>query len=391
MNSGNENRNQDTEFPPAAPSEVKKIPRPVIIGGICIAVLLFMVLSLPKKHKKEDHATARAVSSVSTAVDEFESKNPVQKDPFSMQETQNNPIESPLNKSSAFGQAAMVNAASGMNRPSLSDNTYDEGPQSAPASYNPAPAVPASPVSRAITRRLDGQYQSMVAHFKSTSGQAVQPVKGDEYKQLLGGGNKIDKVETQLMNLTEDAALLSKKTTSSIPAGTRIRAITLQDINSDHPGYFTAKVISPREISGYELLCQARGNARDRIPVEISKIITPAGNEQQLPGEVQMNYAGLEGEIKTHYAKRLLPQIASAFIGAGAGFLYYKAVADQQLNDEGQRINTADGVIGPPFQAGVQGVQNEIERIGGDHPNTVLVPQGTEFEVLVTQTFEIVL
>jgi hypothetical protein len=46
-------------------------------------------------------------------------------------------------------------------------------------------------------------------------------------------------------------------------------------------------------------------------------------------------------------------------------------------------------VAAPPFQQGVSGVQNEVERFGGDFPNTVTVPEGTTFDLLVTEPFSI--
>jgi type IV secretory pathway VirB10-like protein len=388
-----------TEFPASSANFLQKIPKPVLITLVVVAGSVLLLASWPRG-KKISPVPNSAQQTAKT--DDFEAQSPVKADPFSTKATNaDDQGKSVLEKSSEYGQQTSdpsqdnqsagdpdPKGRPGSGRPSINNRPTMPVSENSGGSY-----VPPAPVSGEITRRLDNSYQQMVQHFKGTAQMAVVAVTRDEYDKIMVGGNVLASVEPQMQNLSEDMVGYKNKTKITIPAGSRIRAVTLQEVNSDHPGYFTARVTSPSELQGYTLVCNAKGNAKDRIPVTVEKIVSPEGKEKASPaGEVQMNYAGLEGEITSHYFKRLLPPIASAFIGAGAGYLYYKAVAgSQNLNADGQRINTADGVIGPPYQVGVQGVQDEINRLGGDNPNTVIVPKGTSFEILVTEALAMTL
>lgn len=385
------------DFPESRTGLMKKIPKPVVITSIVVLVLVLVLTSWPhgKKTSAVDDPKAQTVKT-----DAFEQQSPINKPPFSTQESQAaNQEQEALDKSSEYGdvktkeQSAPEESPGGApvdkGRPSI-----DNRPRAAYADQGSGVYTPPAPVSSEMTRRLDNSYQQMVQHLKATAQMAVVAVSNEDYAKIVTNGNTIANVEPSLQNLSSDMAGYKNKAKLVIPAGSRIRAITQQEVNSDHPGYFTARVTMPEELRGYTLVCNAKGNTRDRIPVTVEKIVSPEGKEKASPsGEVQMNYAGLEGEIKSHYIKRLLPPIASAFIGAGAGYLYYKAVADGQnaSTTTGERINTADGVVGPSYQAGVTGVQDEITRMGGDNPNTVIVPKGTAFDILVTDAVEMAL
>lgn len=381
------------EFPVSSANFLQKIPRPVMVTLFIVAGSVMLLASWPRGKKVTPVANS---AKQTTKTDDFEAQSPVKADPFSVKATNaQDQGKAVLEKSSEYGQQTAdpsqesqpADATDPKGGPSSGRPSIDNQPKMPMSENSGGPSTPLPPVSGEITRRLDNSYQQMVQHFKGTAQMAVVAVNSDEYAKLMGSGNALASVEPQLQNLSEDMAGYKNKAKITIPAGSRIRAVTLQEVNSDHPGYFTARVTSPSELQGYTLVCNSKGNTKDRIPVTVEKIVSPEGKEKSAPaGEVQMNYAGLEGEIKTHYFKRLLPPIASAFVGAGAGYLYYKAVAgSQNLNADGQRINTADGVIGPPYQVGVQGVQDEVNRLGGDNPNTVIVPKGTSFDILVTE------
>lgn len=381
---------QEQEFPSSSPGFIQKIPKPVIYAIIGFFIVLLLVSTFPHKKKRSDIKT----DNQTTITDSYEVQNPVKHNPFNTEATDNFGQSTPVAKSASLGQE-YVQSNNGIQPPSTlqqsptdyNNNSIHSNGNSPELNLKPAEQLAYSQ-SEGISQRLDNTYQSMVQHFKQTPQQAIVTVRDDEYEELLKGESKLEKIEPALLNLTENSHLFMNKVDFKIPAGTRIRAVTLQEINSDHPGYFTSRITAPMELSGYSLLCQSRGSSRDRIPVSANKIISPDGSkETSIPCEVQMKYAGLEGEIKSHYMKRLIPSMASAFIGAGAGYLYFKAFGGDELNAEAGRINTADGVVAPAYQEGVSGIQNEIERFGGDYPNTVIVPEGTQFELLVTESF----
>ena len=407
------NGKPEQQFPAASPNILNKIPKPALIIVSSVLGLILLVGTFP--HKK--HAIVAAETAKTVPVDEFEARNPIKKEAFSGKSSQNIPQGSPIASNSA-SLAQGIDPVTGQPvDPSVQMSMQQQAPQGGrPASINSgnpvqdhgddpigrnsnhkprysessSPSAPPAPYSTEMAKRLESGYQSMVQHFKQTSQQAVVAVKEDEYKNLMKGENKLNKIEPSLKNLTENSEKYTNKVSYSVASGTRIRAVTEQEVNSDHPGYFTAKITMPMELSGYTMLCQSKTNAKDRIPVVANKIIAPDGKkETQIPGEVQMKYAGLEGDIQSHYLKRLVPPIASAFIGAGAGYLYFKALGGNDLNGQAGRINSADQVAAPPFQQGVSGVQNEVERFGGDFPNTVTVPEGTQFDLLVTEPFSI--
>jgi hypothetical protein len=61
-----------------------------------------------------------------------------------------------------------------------------------------------------------------------------------------------------------------------------------------------------------------------------------------------------------------------------------------QRQQGGTNINTADQTYMAMAQAGIQGVQSEIQKFGQGFPDiTVTVPAGTEFTILLTQGFEL--
>lgn len=382
---------KEPEFPSSTPGKFGKIPKQVVIAGIFIIVILMMVVTFPGKSKSKKHTKLPVMQS--EMIDSYEQQSPITTDPFS-REAVDNPtgISNPMTRNAEFGNGTPQMGQG--NAPVMNSSTpsADKLPSQQMRS-NTRNSVPNEElgytVPKRITDRLGGSYQDMVKHFRGTRQYAVEPVDGGAYGKLLER-DRLERVEPALKNLNENSEQFANKVNFTVPSGTRIRAVSLQEVNSDHPGYFTARITSPMELSGYKILCQSRGNMRDRIPVSADKIIAPDGkSETQIPGEVQMKYAGLEGDVESHALRRLVPPVASAFLGAGAGFLYFKAIGGDKLNSETGRINTADAVVSAPFDKGVTGVQNEVERFGGDYPNTVVVPQGTQFEILVTEQFAI--
>lgn len=306
-------------------------------------------------------------------------------------EEQNNPNQQMPSGNHFASQAnAQTQQPPVFDQPSSQSTNSNQSSSMHASNSNAAGPPPPYKPDRSISRRFDDSYRKMVEHFKSVS-EAGVGMSADQYGKFRGSlsPSVSQAVEPQLQNLVENPSYTSQK--YHLASGATISATTEQTLSSDHPGYFTAIISSPSELAGYKLLCQSLANVNDRLPITVNKIVSPDGSwESQLKAEARMQYPGLQGQVTSHYIKRLVPPVLSAAVGASAGYLYYTQIASSQKPDSaGQRINTADAVAGLPYQQGIQGIQNEIMRFGGDNPNTVAIPQGTEFEILIQDPLDV--
>ena len=227
-------------------------------------------------------------------------------------------------------------------------------------------------------RRLDPQYQAIVNHLRGSTQDVWQVAQAElvEEKKTTNVSVQVDK---SLQNLYEGATQAGQYNNMIVSAGSRIIAVTEQEVNSDHPGLFTSRIVRPYELNGMEMICQSSGNQKDRIPVNIVKIVNPkTGSEYQAQGQVEMEYAGLSGAVRNNWLMRVGPQLINTVIGAGAIAATYATTGGT-----GQRIDTRDVIAGDIAQQSVTSLQNEVSRMGGDYPNTVIIPQGTQFDVLL--------
>jgi type IV secretory pathway VirB10-like protein len=96
-----------------------------------------------------------------------------------------------------------------------------------------------------------------------------------------------------------------------------------------------------------------------------------------------MNYPGMSGKVKNNWMKRLGPELINTAVGAG--FIAWTATH----NGSDVRIDTRDAIAGPIIQQSVSGTQTEVSRMGGDVPNTVIIPSGTQFDFLLSEKLEI--
>lgn len=228
--------------------------------------------------------------------------------------------------------------------------------------------VPAS-----FSARLDPSYQTMVKHLKSVKSEALEPPRRESESRI----DRTALVDSSLRNLYAGAT--QEGFPFTLPAGTRIIAASDQKVSTDHPGFFTSTILRPEALDGAKLICASGSNLNDRIPVKPVKIIMSSGQEIPLSGQVETDFPGLDGNVTSHWFKRLAPAVTNAAIGGA--FAYW--ALSQKGSDE--RIDTRDMVVAPIIQSSVQGVQNEITRLGGDTPNTVDVSAGQQFSVLLTE------
>lgn len=372
----------------------KELLQKVLIGVVAFLVLIFLVMSNCNKKK----VSAATVNTTNSALDlkaqdsidtyeaqlnEYKSKNATKTEEWSKSE--NDQQAAPMNaidNRPAFGSSNDQSVTADGKVINGNQNSRYASPNASNQYDAPIASTPPQPYKynapNAMKKRLDPEYTQIVEHFRKSRDEAKWVIGDGEYKEMTSGkGNLMNAVDKPLKDLYDNASTVSSILNTRIPAGSRILAVLDQDVNSDHPGVFTATVVRPFEVKGYKLICQSGSNQRDRINVTVQKIISPSNKEFSLEGQVQNGYPGLSGHVENHMIKRLGPAIINAAIGGG--FLAWSLKG----GDQG-RVDTRDAIVSGVVEQSVSGVQNEITRLGGDFPNTVLVKQGTQFEILIT-------
>lgn len=246
------------------------------------------------------------------------------------------------------------------------------------------------PLVDKYTMRFEQPSQQLNNYIKGNVGRAWKLSEDDLTE--LSKSSPLNNVNKELINLSESPVIIGGNGNKVVfPAGTRIEMITESEINSDYPGYVTAKVITPYQIKNWRAIIHHNGQVNDRITANIEKIINVnASREYTVSGQVEMNFPGLVGKVKNHWAKRVIPEFVAATIGAG----YVAYEAQRQINDptsdsSGLRIDSRDAYSGAVAQQTVSSAQSEARRFGGDVPNTVTVTQGERFWVLLTQPLNV--
>jgi type IV secretory pathway VirB10-like protein len=231
-----------------------------------------------------------------------------------------------------------------------------------------------SPLNRAsrLSERFSADYQTKVSHFKlnKSNGWEMEESKYAEMTSLQNSPKSISIADT-----ISGGAFSGPGFNYNIPAGSRIVAITEQPVNSDHPGYFTSRIVRPEVLRGATLICQNGPQQNNRIPVAVTKIVFN-NDEYQVSGQVEMGFPGMTGSVNRHFGK-ILPVLANAAISGG--FIAWSAT-----NQTETRIDTRDAITGAVVEQTLPQVQNEITKFSTDRPNTVEVASGTQFSVLLT-------
>lgn len=238
--------------------------------------------------------------------------------------------------------------------------------------------------SNLMKKRLDPEFQAMVEHLTSNRSRGSWELSKSEYNKYKNKKDLFSKVEEPLKDLYVGANNINNNSSVSIGSGTRIRAITENQISSKHPGIFTAKIIRPFELKGATLMCKSGPNVNNRIPCSIDKLITRNGEEVNISGQIDMNgIVGLEGRVHWQGYKRMLPAITNAGIGGAL-------MAWQMQNEvDSVRVDSRDAVYSPIIQSSVQELQSEITNLGGDYPDVVKIKKGSNFTVLLTSPFKV--
>lgn len=385
--------NQNDMFPDEAPKGMSEKAKKILflsLGGVLLLVFVIVLIAGPKK--RESAPEEEQVAAVEK-LEEYEKVMASEPKQVTMVASSEDEIGAALRKSSELpenqgGESDMTYPAVAEERPEPSRaRTAAPKPResSSGGGFSMEEEIPYKyKASRRVQKRIDQDYQKMVRHWKGTKEEAWQ-ISGDQYKELKKG-NAIARVEEPLRELYDGAATIAHQSKYTIPAASRILAVTDHPVSSDHPGWFTSRIVRPHVLRGAKLLCESAGNVNDRIPVKPVKIIMPDnGKEIELKGQVEMQHPGLGGRVRNHWPGRVVPALVNAGIGG--------AFAAWTLNNEVDsiRIDTRDQITGPIIQESVGQLQSEISRLGSDRPNTVSVKRGTQFAVLLTESITVAL
>jgi len=385
----------DTMFPKDNPSLIKKIPKTVWIaaGAVLLFIVTMSFIVSSGDDKKEPVTNANTKTEY---IDDMEKR--VQKKKNNQLQKVADVVKNPIDDLSF---AALKKENEQQNKAKEEQTIQNDTKQSllsqvtAEKTFKKQMQQPAFidytyRLPRRIGQRFDENYQKMVSHFKSNKAQFIS-VDKSVYKHVIEQSDALNKIEAPLKNLYAGAQYTHDGRPFIIPSGTMVHAITDKDLSSDHPGDFLATITRPQELKGMKLLCSSSSNQRDRIPVTVTKIINPfKQSETTLSAQAQMKYPGLTGNVQRHILRRVAPAIINTALGVGSGYLYYRYAGEtpQETTAEG-RIDTRDVVAGEMYNASVQAAQNEISRFSGEYPNTVTVPAGTRFQVLIRDAVEI--
>ncbi|MCL2690603.1 MAG: hypothetical protein FWE57_12275 [Chitinispirillia bacterium] len=239
-----------------------------------------------------------------------------------------------------------------------------------------------SPLARAssLDERFSAEYQRKVSHFK-TNQSNFWSLSDGEYRDLMAPKIPMATQQNRGGSWDDEPIINIGEFTYSIPSGSRIMAVTDQPVSSDHPGFFTAKIIRPEILRGAVLICQNGGQQNNRIPIQPTKIIFKE-REYAVSGQIEMGFPGMEGHVNRHYASRALPIVGNAAIGGAF-------VAWSAQNQGSQRIDTRDVITGAVIEQTLPQVQREIAKFAVDRPNTVTVAAGAQFSILLTNKLEV--
>lgn len=226
--------------------------------------------------------------------------------------------------------------------------------------------------------RFTPEYQGKVNHFKQNRLNFWE-LEAGKYAQLTSVKVPL-RVNTDSADDSE-APIQVQAFNYVIPAGSRIIAITEQPVNSDHPGYFTSRIVRPEILKGATLICQNGPEQNERIPVAVTKIVLN-NTEYQVSGQVEMGFPGMSGSVNRHFAGKILPVMANAAISGGF-------VAWSASNQNSTRIDTRDAITGAVVEQTLPQIQNEITKFSVDRPNTVEVASGAQFSVLLTEKLNV--
>lgn len=375
---------QNTEFPEGTPGPLsnrnKKVLFIVLIGVLTLVFGLVMFTGGSKKHTTQKPGIATKAGAAEPEDYEVKAPRELAETNGPKADPSVNPLKTALERQPPPGlnpelvsekEHAISNENSSSDHidEAVSASKYPSGTMVQTAGYH---------LSSTMQERMDEGYQRMVNHFKDHS--KSWALDEATLHSMNAGSASMATVPEPLQNLVDNPSSAGGMP-YAIPSGSRLIAVTDGKVSSDHPGFFTATIVRPYSLKGAKLICQSGSNLKDRIAIQPVKIVLKDSLEVAISGQIETDFPGFDGDVTTHYMARLGPAITNAAIGGGFAAWALTRQAGQN------NIDTRDAIVAPVVQSSVEGLQNEITRMGGDYPNTVMVPAGKQFSVLITEPF----
>lgn len=375
---------QNTEFPEGTPGPLsnrnKKILFISLLGALSLVFGLVMFSGGSKKKTAEKPSLVTKAAAAESEDYEVKATKELASAMGPKADTSVNPLKSALERQAPPGLSPelVTTKRRALNQGTDPSEHNDEAAQASryPSGNTVQPA--GYHLTSSMQERLDEGYQRMVSHFKDHS--KSWALDEATMHNLNTGTASMATVPEPLRNLVETPAG-GTGMAYAVPSGSRLIAVTDGKVSSDHPGFFTATIVRPFTLKGAKLICQSGANVKDRIAIQPVKVVLKDSLEVAISGQVETDFPGFDGDVTTHYMARLGPAITNAAIGGGFAAWALTRQAGQN------NIDTRDAIVAPVVQSSVEGLQNEITRMGGDFPNTVMVPAGKQFSVLITEPF----
>jgi len=245
-------------------------------------------------------------------------------------------------------------------------------------------------------RRLSLKMQETVEREKRERAEA-ENLERKRQNMAKGSGllyENNDKVEQRQTNIA-----LKVTGTHWLAAGTVVRAVLVNGIDTSSPGVVTARVIENVFDSRYGsylvipagsvLVGTYSGNVnyyQERIAMQFQTLTTPAGASvvlQSTVGADKMGVAGVPGELHTHLGKRIF---ATALAAVGVELMNRNATKNQSTVTQGGMTSTTNQSPAVDIVAGM--AKKEIERFAGE-PMKMTAEAGALLTITLTDNIEI--
>ncbi len=310
--------------------------------------------------------------------------------------------------------------------PARSFETGYRQPPPPPPMQAPAPVAAAAPqalsppAARTTTATPPAAAKPMQSMFATTAdGTAFVPVAGETPASaprsdgesrpgISDGVDRLDEDQRQGLSAQKNRWLATAGTGGEdhvtqpfmppvskymLQAATIIRAVTLNEVNSDLPGDVAAiitedvrdtptgrHVLIPAASKLYGRYNDQLSYGQRRAQVSWTRILFPDGSSQNIgsmAGTDAAGAAGIEGEVDRH---------VGSMAGAIAGTAFFTLLSQAGTLVHGDGGNTNIGVVGAgaagnaAAQVGSQFISRELNR-----PNTLIIPQGSTVAVMLSK------
>jgi len=245
--------------------------------------------------------------------------------------------------------------------------------------FNMSPDYQLSPL---LQQRMSENYQRAMSFYSSPQ---LVYTSGDN--GTTGNPDLKKTVDKEYQNLYEGADKVSKGHQFYMAAGSEMRAVLDEPIDTDYPSIVRATVIYPSELSGSKVLISYNlGN--ERVSASVLKLILPdkglgRPKEMTIDAVVRDGLPGIGGDVNHHWMPQIMAGIANAGIAGGA--LYY-------ASKQGPSDNLGAALIAQPMiEKGTEGLMRPIDHFGRRRAVTVKADAGQEFAVILITGFEVML